>query len=117
MGHGMAEQHQIKVTVQQLVYNFAGTESSSHPVPLCLQGCVAGFEQIRITSSGENQKGHWPHHCGDKVPIHLRLKKRQLRPETPDNLKKGNKRLEVRSTGLPAESINALQSGGPRRIL
>lgn len=25
--------------------------------------------------------------------------------------------VEVRSTGLPAESIDALQSGGPRRVV
>lgn len=25
--------------------------------------------------------------------------------------------MEVRSTGLPAESITALQSGGPRRLI
>lgn len=30
---------------------------------------------------------------------------------------KGGRRLEVRSIGLPAESIIALQSDGPRRVV
>lgn len=70
-GHGMAEQHQIKVSVQELVYDFGRIRSCSHPVTLSHQGSVARFEQIRITSSREDEKGDWLHLCGTKVPVHL----------------------------------------------
>jgi hypothetical protein len=56
-GHAVAEQHQIKVTVQQLVRNLVRIGGSSHPVTLRLQGCVAGLSRSGSRPAGSIRNG------------------------------------------------------------